>query len=349
MIIPSGNLGYIKNADAVSFGAVPQQGGVSAQQGGVAPQQAAGNAEAAETADSVQLATGGTSAKGAAPSAEQTSQTGHAGHLADKMTDAQVEKALADIMKGENASARQAAPQSFISDIGAFALDGCSLCHVPVMDDVAGYEPITNQAATDNYENNVKPHLKGVEKAVIKAYCTFAYRAMNNYLLGLKGSPTGTVKRACKCAAGALGRFEAPQGTVLYRTSNLNELRNYVSGEDFDKYAKLDEAGQTEKLAELLNLRLSGTQVERKSFISTTIDHKFDFEDKPKVATKLYVGDNVKGIFVGADRALSKFEDEQEYLLAPGMKSTVLGVEYSEKNNGLVLHVLLGDLPEAKS
>ncbi len=348
MIIPSGNLGYIKNADAVNFSAVPQQGGVAPQQDGASSQ--AGHPAAAETADSVQLAASGASAKGASKGegTEATGSAGKAGHLADKMTDAQVEKALADIMKSDDTSARSAAPQSFISDIDAFALDGCSLCHVPVMDDVAGYEPITNEAATDNYENNVKPHLKGIEKAVIKAYCTFAYRAMNNYLLGLKGSPTGTVKRACKIASGALGRFDAPQGTVLYRTSNLNELRNYVPSEEFDKYAKLDEAGQTEKLAELLNLRLSGTQVERKSFISTTIDHKFDFEDKPKVATKLYVGDNVKGIFVGADRALSKFEDEQEYLLAPGMKSTVLGVEYSEKNKGLVLHVLLGDLPEAK-
>ncbi len=219
---------------------------------------------------------------------------------------------------------------------------------VPTRGDVADYTLIRHDDAVADYNAHVKSHVNVFERAAIKAYCTIGYKLMNGYMLGLKGSPTGTVRRACQCASKALQRFDVPSGSVLYRTANINELRNYVTPEDFAKYRKIDEAGQTEKLAQILEARLTGTETHRKSFISTTIDDKFDFEDKPKVATRMYVGENVHGIYVAADSRLSPLPEEREFLLAPDTKVTVLGVDYDPKNKGLVMHVLLGDLPQGQ-
>lgn len=218
----------------------------------------------------------------------------------------------------------------------------------PTRADVADYQYISQADATDNYETNVRPNLNFVQKAVIRSYCTFAYAAMNKYLNGAKGSPTGTLRRATECAHKALDKFEVPQGSILYRTSNLNDLHNYVSNEDFATYEGYDKAGKTRELAQILDARLQGTEVIRKTFISTTINPKFDFEDRPKVATKLYVGEGVKGIYVAADTKLTPFADEQEYLLSADTKVTVVGVDYDKKNNGLVLHVFLGDMPKTQ-
>ena len=217
---------------------------------------------------------------------------------------------------------------------------------VPGLADVKDYRFLEPSQAESVYNEKVRDHLNPLERATIKAYSTVAYPLMNGYLLGLKSSPTGAVKMACKCLAKTLNKFEVPSGSILYRTAELKELCNYVSAEDFAKFEHLDNAGQTEKLAQILDLRLTGTQTTRKSCISTTIDPKYNFKDHPKVATKLYIGDNVKGVFSGGDKRLSPFPEESEYLLAPGTKATVMGVEYDAKNKGLVLSVFLGDLPE---
>ena len=217
---------------------------------------------------------------------------------------------------------------------------------VPTREDVAGYQLISHDAAVADYNENVKSHLNPVERSSIKAYCTFAYELMNGYMLGLKGSPTGAVRAVCRCMTKALQRFDVPSGSFLYRTANINELRNYVTPEDFAKFEKIDKAGRTEELAKILDARLTGTETHRKSFISTTIDDKFDFEDKPKVATRMYVGENVHGVYVAADKRLSPLPEEKEFLLAPDTKVTVLGVDYDPKNKGMVMHVLLGDLPQ---
>ncbi|MDO5296894.1 MAG: ADP-ribosyltransferase [bacterium] len=224
------------------------------------------------------------------------------------------------------------------------ALEGTEA--VPTRGDVADYQLISHDAAVSDYNENVKSHLGPLERTAIKAYCTIGYKLMNGYMLGLNGSPTGVVRMACRCMTKALQRFDVPSGSVLYRTANINELRNYVTPEDFTKYQKIDESGQTEKLAKLLDARLTGTETHRKSFISTTIDDKFNFEDKPKVATRMYVGENVKGVYVAADSRLSPLPEEKEFLLAPDTKVTVLGVDYDPKNKGMVMHVLLGDLPQ---
>ena len=187
-----------------------------------------------------------------------------------------------------------------------------------------------------------------IERGCIKAYCGIGYQVMNKYLTGAKGSPTGVVRTAVNIAAKALNRFEVPEESVLYRTCNLNELHNYVDDADFGEYEKMDKAGQTEGLAKLLDAKLTGTQTTRKTFISTTINGKFNFDDRPKVATRFYVGEGVKGVYVACDERLSRFEGEDEYLLAPGQKSTIIGVDYSKKNNGLILHVFLGDMPDAE-
>ena len=194
----------------------------------------------------------------------------------------------------------------------------------------------------------VRPDLNIVERGCIKAYCSVAYLQMNGYLLGTKKSHFGVVRKATECMSDALNRHDVPQGSILYRTASLAELRNYMSSEDYEKFAEMQTDCTTEELTPYLEAKISGTQSKRKTFLSTTINPNFDFQDKPKVATKLYVGENVKGIYVATDK-LSPFPEEEEYILAPETKMTVMGVEYNEKNKGFVLNVFAGDLPKSEA
>ena len=233
--------------------------------------------------------------------------------------------------------------------LGIFCIKSLKTNRVPSLDMVKDYDYIKPDDAVENYETNVKPDLNIVERGCIKAYCSVAYLQMNGYLLGNKKSPLGVVRRATECMSGALERHEVPQGSILYRTASLAELRNYMSSEDYDKFAQMQVDCSTKELAPYLEAKIAGTQTNRKTFLSTTINPKFNFQDKPKVATKLYIGENVKGIYVAADKKLSPFPEEEEYLLAPDTKMTVMGVEYNERNKGFVLHVFAGDLPKKEA
>ncbi|MGM9997903.1 MAG: ADP-ribosyltransferase [Candidatus Bruticola sp.] len=233
--------------------------------------------------------------------------------------------------------------------LGSLSLKGLSSGPIPTLDLVKDYKYISESEATDNYNNNVKSDLKMAERGCIKAYCTVAYQKMNGYLLGNVKSRFGVVRKASECMTHALERHSVPQGSVLYRTASLAELRNYMTAEEYDKVAEMQLDLSPAELTPYIKSKISGTQSNRKTFLSTTIDHKFDFQDKPKVATKIYVGDNVKGIYVAADEKLTRFPDEKEYLLAPGTKMTVMDVEYSEKNKGFVLHVFAGDVPRSEA
>lgn len=230
--------------------------------------------------------------------------------------------------------------------LGIFCIKDVKADRLPSLDMVKDYDYIKPEDAVENYQTNVKPDLNIVERGCIKAYCSVAYLQMNGYLLGNKKSPLGVVRRATECMSGALERHDVPQGSILYRTASLAELRNYMSSEDYDKFAQMQVDCSTKELAPYLEAKISGTQTNRKTFLSTTINPKFDFQDKPKVATKLYIGENVKGIYVAADKKLSPFPEEEEYLLAPDTKMTVMDVEYNEKNKGFVLHVFAGDVPK---
>lgn len=233
--------------------------------------------------------------------------------------------------------------------LGIFSIKDLETDRLPSLDSVKDYAYIKPEDAVENYETNVKPDLNIIERGCIKAYCSVAYLQMNGYLLGNKKSPLGVVRRATECMSSALERHEVPQGSILYRTASLAELRNYMSSEDYEKFAAMQMDCSTEELTPYLEAKIAGTQTNRKTFLSTTINPKFDFQDKPKVATKLYIGENVKGIYVAADKKLSPFPDEQEYLLAPDTKMTVMGVEYNEKNKGFVLNVFAGDLPKSEA
>lgn len=272
---------------------------------------------------------------------------------ASKVSQEQVETLLGQLLEDAPAAPAPAGTAS-CAVMGAADFEAAGLGaglvsaenRVPTMDLVKNYQYIKPEDAKENYWNNVRPGLNIFERGCLKAYCTVGYLAMNGYMLGLKKSPTGTIKRAVQCAAGALESNPVPSGSRLYRTANINELRNYVTPEDFEKYKNFADNGQMEDLAKLLDARLQGTETHRKTFLSTTIDPKFNFEDKPAVATKIYVGEGVKGIYVADDKALTRNPEEQEYLLAPNTKVTVMGVDYDPKAKGLVLSVFLGDVPE---
>ena len=230
--------------------------------------------------------------------------------------------------------------------LGIFCVKKMKTDRLPSLDMVKDYAYIKPEDAVENYQTNVRPDLNIVERGCIKAYCSVAYLQMNGYLLGNKKSPLGVVRQANERMNGALERHEVPQGSILYRTASLAELRNYMSSEDYDKFAQMQADCSTKELTPYLEAKIAGTQTKRKTFLSTTINPKFNFQDKPKVATKLYIGENVKGIYVAADRKLSPFPEEEEYLLAPDTKMTVMGVEYNNKNKGFVLHVFAGDVPK---
>lgn len=233
--------------------------------------------------------------------------------------------------------------------LGIFCMKGIKTKRLPSLDMVKDYAYIKPDDAVENYKTNVKSDLSIAERGCIKAYCSVAYLQMNGYLLGNKKSPLGVVRRATECMSGALERHEVPQGSILYRTASLGELRNYMSSEDYDKFAQMQVDCTAKELAPYLEAKIAGTQTKRKTFLSTTINPKFNFQDKPKVATKLYIGENVKGVYVAADKKLSPFPEEEEYLLAPDTKMTVMGVEYNARNKGFVLHVFAGDLPKKEA
>ena len=138
--------------------------------------------------------------------------------------------------------------------------------------------------------------------------------AMNSYLLGMeKDNEAQTLDRTVRCVAGALDKFEVPSGSILHRTAGFSELRNYMGDEKaIAKYGKLAKAGKSEKLAEILDLRLTGTQTNRKTFISTTAASDFKMIEHSKITTKYYVGEGVKGIFIAPDKDLCEFSGEYE-------------------------------------
>lgn len=221
---------------------------------------------------------------------------------------------------------------------------------VPTMTDVADFHTISFSDAAEIYRREgLADKLSSVQKGVIKEYCGQSFMAMNGYLLDGEDNKAGTVDKAVRCAAGALEKGDVPAGIILNRCSSLSELLNYCTKEDYAKFKKMGDKGKMEKLAQLLDAKLTGIQTDRKTFISTSVGPKGDFMDKPKIETKFYVGEGVKGVFVSADPELVKFKGENEYLLAPNTQSTVMGVEYNPETNGLTMHVFLGDRPAAHS
>lgn len=215
---------------------------------------------------------------------------------------------------------------------------------MPTMADVADFHTISFQDAVDIYrQEGLADKLSPVQKGVIKEYCGQSFMAMNGHLLDGEDNAAGTVDKAVRCAAGALDKGEVPSGIILNRCASMSELLNYCSKEDYAKFKKFADKGKMERLAKLLNEKLTGVQTDRKTFISTSVGPKADFMDKPKIATRFYIGEGVKGAFVSADPQLIKFNGENEYLLAPNMQSTVMGVEYNPETKGLTMHVFLGD------
>ncbi len=220
--------------------------------------------------------------------------------------------------------------------------------HVPTKESVAGYKYISCSEAEKVYNSNgFGDKLSPTQKAVIKEYCGEGFMAMNGYLLDGEDNATGSLGKAVRCAAGALDKCDVPSGIILNRCASTSELLNYVDPKDYPKFKKCMDKGKGEKLAKMLDLSLTGTQSTRKTFISTSVGKDSDFMENPRVFTKFYVGEGVKGAYVTADHELAQFKGENEYLLAPNTKCTVMGVEYNPKAEGLVMHVFLGDMPEA--
>ena len=214
----------------------------------------------------------------------------------------------------------------------------------PTMTDVADFKNIECSEAEKIYnQQGLADKLSPMQKRVLKEYSGWAFAAMNSYLINGKDNAAGTVGKAVRCAAGALDKGEVPAGVVLHRTADLEELLNYCGKKDFAKYEKLADSDKMEGLANILNKRLTGTQTDRKTFISTCVGSKSDFIDKPEVTTKFYIGSGVKGIYLTGDPDLVFFNGENEYLLAPDTPATVLGVEYDPDSEGLLMHVFLGD------
>lgn len=221
---------------------------------------------------------------------------------------------------------------------------------VPTRADVTDYKYISTGKATKLYAaTGADEKLSSVQKNIIKQYCGQGFMAMNGHLIDGEDNATGTVDKAVRCAAGALDKFELPSGIILNRCASTSELLNYVSKEDYAKYKKFADKGKMEKLATLLDQRLTGTQTERKTFISTSVGKEANFLDRPKIVTKYYIGEGVKGLYVSASPDLAKFDGENEYLLAPNTPSTVMGVEYNPETKGLTMHVFLGDKPTNKA
>ena len=215
---------------------------------------------------------------------------------------------------------------------------------VPTMTDVADFHTISFRDAVDIYnQQGIADKMSPVQKGVIKEYCGQSFMAMNGHLLDGEDNAAGTVDKAVRCAAGALEKCDVPSGIILNRCASMSELLNYCSKEDYAKFKKFADKGKMEKLAKLLNEKLTGTQTDRKTFISTSVGPKADFLDNPKITTRLYIGEGVKGAFVSADPELIKFKGENEYLLAPNTQSTVMGVEYNPETKGLTMHVFLGE------
>ena len=242
------------------------------------------------------------------------------------------------------------APSGFYTSDGT-CLSGSLLdpgAHIPSKADVCDYKELNIRDTAAKYDAEVKPYLSPVQKGVIKEYSGQAFMAMNSYLLGMeKDNEAQTLDRTVRCAAGALDKFEVPSGSILHRTAGFSELRNYMGDEKaIAKYGKLAKAGKSEKLAEILDLRLTGTQTNRKTFISTTAASDFKMIEHSKITTKYYVGEGVKGIFIAPDKDLCEFSGEYEYLLAPDTKETIMGVEYNPETKGIQLNIFLGDLPE---
>ena len=219
----------------------------------------------------------------------------------------------------------------------------------PSLTECADFHTLPIKEAVAQFrEMGISDRLTPMEKGVIKEYCGHAFGAMNSNLLNGEDNATGSIGKAVRVAAGALEKCDVPSGIILNRCASLGELLNYVTPEDYGKYRKFDKKGKTEKLAQILNERLTSTQSTRKTFVSTSVGgSEAQFLDKPKVFTKFYIGEGVKGAFVSADPNMITFKDENEYLLAPNQTTTVMGVEYDKESNGLIMHVFVGDRQEA--
>lgn len=218
---------------------------------------------------------------------------------------------------------------------------------VPTRADVANFKNLDGKQLYDDYQANIDSKISWTQRRVIKEYTGEHYESMNGFLLGITpDNEAGVLDKAVRCAAGTLDKFEVPQGSILYRSASDKELLNYVSADDFAKYQSYLQDGRAHEVQQLLDARLQGTQTTRKTFISTTINPENPFIENSTVQTKMYVGEGVKGVYVAAEWELSGHPGEMEYLLAPDTKVTVLGVDHVPERQGLMLHVLLGDLPK---
>lgn len=244
-----------------------------------------------------------------------------------------------------------AEPEKFYLSDGTPASSGASLPtppeQAPTRADVADYKEFSSEELVKNYFGQERSKLPVTARRVIKEYTGQAFMAMNGYLLGSTAdNKDGLLDKSVRCAAGALDKCEVPPRSVLYRSADLGELRSYVTEPDYAKYKNMSAHGKNAQLAEILDARLQGTQSIRPTFLSTTISSEFKLVETGKVYTKMYVGEGVKGVYVSGDSELATFNGEEEYLLAPDTKVTVLGVDYAPETDGMVMHVLLGDLPK---
>lgn len=231
---------------------------------------------------------------------------------------------------------------------------------VPTWEWCSDFRSITDEEARQLYDmDNVGDRMSPVQRSCVKAYCTFAYRAMNGYLFNPDKTPQD-VSLAAQTVQKALGSGNVPSGVVLSRTTNIQELHNYLSNDDFDVFEKIYHSGSessVEDAAAWLRGTIVGKEIPRKTFVSTTIDGGFSFDPGAEVVSKFYVGDGVGGVYVTADERLSQFPEEKECLLTPGAKMTVMDVGVEEQAQQapdgstttkklIVLHVFAGDVPE---
>ncbi len=230
----------------------------------------------------------------------------------------------------------------------------------PSMEMVEGFRTITDAEAKQLYSmDRVGDRMSDVQRSCVKAYCTFAYRAMNGYLFNPDKTPAD-VAQAAQTVQKALGSGNVPSGVVLSRTTNIQELHNYLTNDQFSTFEQIYRSGgdsSVEDAAAWLKGTVTDREIPRKTFVSSTIDGDFSFDPGAEVVTRFYVGDGVGGVYVTADERLSQFPEEKECLLTPGAKMTVMDVGVEEQAQQapdgstttkklIVLHVFAGDVPE---